>query len=102
MRVLLYKCPGPHAGTPVDGKGTSYDARGFEPEDVAARKAEGWYETLTEATERFVRGAAPAKPLAPAPVVAPAAAVDVPAEPDAPLILEPWAARAAVSDLRAL
>jgi hypothetical protein len=57
MRVLLYKCPGPHAGPPIDGKGTTYDARGVEPEAVAAAKADGWYETLPEAAERFVRGA---------------------------------------------
>jgi hypothetical protein len=91
MRVLLYRCPGPHAGTPVDGKGTTYDARGVEPEAVAAAKADGWYETLPEAAERFVRGA----PLDP---VREAAENDEPSK-AAPVVAD---APVAVDDLRAL
>ena len=77
MRALLYRCHGPHAGPPIDGKGTTYDARGFDDADVAAAKADGWCESLPEAAERFVRGAPAPAPVAP-PVAPPAALADAP------------------------
>ena len=98
MRALLYRCPGPHAGPPIDGKGTTYDGRGFDAADVDAAKAAGWCESLPEAAERFVRGAPVNEALETASNDEPSKAAPVVA--DAPLIVEPWAARVETSDLR--
>lgn len=51
LPTVLYKSPGPHAGTPVDGKSTSYDCLGVRSEaEHAAALADGWFATLGEAT----------------------------------------------------
>ena len=52
---LVYRCPGPHIGPP----GTTYVAESAANEsELAAAISAGWFATLPEAVEAFLRPAA--------------------------------------------
>ena len=55
--ALVYRCPGPHWGPP----GTTYEAApAADAEALAAALSAGWFATLPEAVEAFLRPSEPA------------------------------------------